>query len=565
MWLLNVRTRRLQQFLGSEIPAYAILSHTWGQNEVSFHQLQSDPVTLAEHDGAGPEVPPSIDDGRSKIAHTCELAIQDGLEYVWVDTCCIDKTSSAELSEAINSMFHWYHRAEVCYAYLSDVHTAENPKSLGSQFRGSRWFTRGWTLQELLAPPKLRFYSRRWELIAPVTDLYDTIEEITSILPVYLRRVSSQWAFMFRSASIATRMSWAANRNTTRVEDMAYCLLGLFNVNMPLLYGEGDRAFLRLQEEIIKQSDDETILAWGWGSLVDLHFRHGFLATSPADFLHCGDLDPWPSVAGSKPLSITSQGLQLSAPIKSWGGDTYALLQCSSKRDTDRAVGIPLTKMGGGGGYSDLLDWNNGGTYWRLPEAPSTFFVRRDNLQPRNICIPHRPWWPNAILEPSWSSGFVVRKLPKGFFIDGAWPFDEWSPMENVLSLDPTADVNQPRFITGRCTDGAFVVRIRWVERERVWVCEVARRPWGSEWTIHALLEEELEDLRFGQSMELGNRRMWIRMSNESVFGKQVMVIDIMEMEMIWAWELAAITGLALGIGAAAATVGALMRATRRR
>ncbi|KAK0730325.1 heterokaryon incompatibility protein-domain-containing protein [Lasiosphaeris hirsuta] len=168
-------------------------------------------------------------------------ALTNRLEYVWIDTICINKSSSAELSEAINSMFAWYQQAKLCYAYLSDVSsdcntTTDALSKPDSDFCQSKWFTRGWTLQELLAPSTVR-----------QTRIH------------VLRRQASPG-----SLSIAARMTWAANRQTTRKEDMAYCLMGIFDVKMTMLYGEGDRAFTRLQEEIIRTSDNESIFALGF-------------------------------------------------------------------------------------------------------------------------------------------------------------------------------------------------------------------------------------------------------------------------------------------------------------
>ncbi|KAI0875251.1 HET-domain-containing protein [Hypoxylon argillaceum] len=267
MHLLNVRTRMLQEFIGDRVPRYAILSHTWGKNEVLFQDL-SDPKHKEKL-------------GYMKIEGCCQQAIRDNIEFVWVDTCCIDKKSSTELSEAINSMFKWYAGALVCYVYLADVLVGEDITSPGSAFRNSRWFTRGWTLQELIAPRSLVFFDAKWEkLIYTMKNrephYASVIEEITGIKqwhhydnPLHLERLS-----------IATKLSWVSGRHTARVEDMAYCLLGLLDVNMPLLYGEGHRAFLRLQEEFLKKNHDPTILFWGFGMSASEIEKHRILALS---------------------------------------------------------------------------------------------------------------------------------------------------------------------------------------------------------------------------------------------------------------------------------------------
>ncbi|KAK4447976.1 HET-domain-containing protein [Podospora aff. communis PSN243] len=204
MRLLNSRTLEFE-FFGSEEsrPKYAILSHRWEDDERGFDKIQK-----------------------------CgEQAARDELAYFWIDTCCIDKTSSAELSEAINSMFRWYRKSELCYAYLSD---------------------------ELIAPPNVEFYDSSWVSLGNKADfwIYEAIHFRTEIpIPAITTGDLSHY-------SIAQKMSWAAGRETTRSEDLAYCLLGLFDINMPLLYGEGTKAFVRLQEEIIRVSDDMSIFAW---------------------------------------------------------------------------------------------------------------------------------------------------------------------------------------------------------------------------------------------------------------------------------------------------------------
>ncbi|KAH8901906.1 HET-domain-containing protein [Coniochaeta sp. PMI_546] len=243
MRLLNTTTIELTEFVG-EVPPYAILSHTWGDEEVTFQDMTCNKQAAARKKGY-----------YSKILGACDQArVEDGLEWVWVDTCCIDKSSSAELSEAINSMFQWYNKARVCYAYLSDVQNE-------TQFTFSRWFTRGWTLQELLAPREIEFYSSTWEFIGTKFGLADSIAHVSGVESTYLRGEP------FFAASVAQRMSWASRRKTTREEDIAYCLLGVFGVNMSLIYGEGGtKAFVRLQEEIMRNCNDQSILAWAWGS-----------------------------------------------------------------------------------------------------------------------------------------------------------------------------------------------------------------------------------------------------------------------------------------------------------
>lgn len=181
-------------------------------------------------------------------------------QWVWIDSCCIDKTSSTELSEAINSMFRWYEQAEVCYAYLADVSSGSSLHTPESEFRRSRWHTRGWTLQELIAPSSLLFYSADWVFLGTRSQLSVLLHDITGVWPTLLDRTCGVW-----QTSIAMRMRWASKRRTTRVEDEAYCLMGLCGVDMPIIYGEGRRAFYRLQLEILKSSPDTSLFTWGSG------------------------------------------------------------------------------------------------------------------------------------------------------------------------------------------------------------------------------------------------------------------------------------------------------------
>ncbi len=239
--------------------------------------------------------------GYQKLLGCCNKSRREGFRYTWIDTCCIDKSSSAELSEAINSMFSWYSKAQVCYAYLSDVDGlgSDNPGQPSSSFWQSRWFRRGWTLQELLAPLEVVFFNKDWVEIGTKTTLASVISSITRIAPRALDRPlcgSERVPHPCHRHSVAEKMSWAAFRETTREEDRAYSLLGLFDVNMPLLYGEGgEKAFARLQQEIMKQSSDDSILAWsthGWRHWARLFFpedvqRGGLTAWRP-ELFHIG-------------------------------------------------------------------------------------------------------------------------------------------------------------------------------------------------------------------------------------------------------------------------------------
>lgn len=229
-----------KDFVGGQIPEYAILSHTWGPDteEVTYRDVI---------DSTGKNKV-----GYEKIRFCGEQARRDGLQYFWVDTCCIDKSNSIELQRSINSMFRWYRDSAKCYVYLADVPIA-NVDTTGqghqlpweSALRRSRWFERGWTLQELIAPKSVEFFSKNYELIGDKKSLERQICEITRIPGIALR------GSPLPTFSVAERMSWAETRKTTYEEDMVYSLLGIFDVYMSLIYGEGrHNAGERLREAI---------------------------------------------------------------------------------------------------------------------------------------------------------------------------------------------------------------------------------------------------------------------------------------------------------------------------
>ncbi|RPD73754.1 HET-domain-containing protein [Lentinus tigrinus ALCF2SS1-7] len=271
MWVLNTDRAELHFFASpEEVPGgYAALSHVWDEKELSFQDLQRIQLKCAKRFTKKGRNPRNF--VSEKIRRCCELAASHGYKWVWIDTCCIDKTSSAELSEAINSMFRYYSLAGICYGYLRDV-------SELSTIAESIWFRRGWTLQELVAPRSFLFLSRTWQALGSRADFSERLEERIGIPGAVLRLEVSYADF-----SIAQRMSWFGERQTTRLEDEAYCLLGLFDIHMPPLYGEGRNAFRRLQEEIMKQSADTTLFAWDAPWLED-HLRSCLLAPSPSAF-----------------------------------------------------------------------------------------------------------------------------------------------------------------------------------------------------------------------------------------------------------------------------------------
>ena len=335
MRLLNTSTLGLGVFSRDEIPPYAILSHTWGDEEITFevHSSARDALEAMK--------------GWRKLHQSCKLAASLGFDWMWIDTCCIDKASSAELSEAINSMYAWYEQSKLCLVYLSDVECNPEPDNalFRQQFASSRWFTRGWTLQELIAPSHVSFYSQDWAFIGTRQSLRSDIHTITgipeSVFDLSLPEAAARDRGL-QDLSLAQKMSWAADRQTTRAEDIAYCVMGLFDINMPLLYGEGrEKAFRRLQEEIIKSTDDESIYAWTVDAKKvahkDQHFW-GILASGPEAFGNHGGMVPTRSKyltrQSSHTTTVTSRGVQVELALTPFPNDAsgtifLAFLDCN--------------------------------------------------------------------------------------------------------------------------------------------------------------------------------------------------------------------------------------------
>ena len=451
MRLLDARTFRLKTFFNN-IPPYAILSHCWEDEEVVFSDL--DDLEEARKKK-----------GFAKLQKTCELAIEDGFEYAWIDTCCIDKSSSAELSEAINSMFSWYRNSKQCYAYLADTYFTKitlpdligigADKELPVNFAGSRWFKRAWTLQELLAPRSLhpgrqdgmkfypgrqdgmKFYSNEWLLFGDKISLAESISEITGVPTRYLEGQSLQ------SASISMRMSWAAGRQARRSEDIAYSLLGLFDVNMPLLYGEGKvKAFRRLQEEIMKSSEDETLFAW---ESAHSSTSLDVLANDPDDFSEASQLVPFASDVPVPPYAMTHRGLRiwlplfetqqlndddrltmrpLRSPVMILAGVdiVWAVLRCHLMHDFDRTVIIPLRCLSANVYLRDTDTRISLISEASLPATMSTkeIYMRNSSTAAISDSVRRR-------------FGFLIRKLPADSYISQCFPKEAWNDKDRIL------------------------------------------------------------------------------------------------------------------------------------
>ncbi|KAF5350749.1 hypothetical protein D9758_010379 [Tetrapyrgos nigripes] len=318
MRLLNTNTLRVQEFF-TKIPRYVILSHTWEDEEITFQDIQN-LATLADTCNGQQVIfddiqalfhPAQPRKGYKKVVQACVRARNNAFDWIWIDSCCINKESSAELSEAINSMYQYYEDAVVCYVYLFDVSAKYHPRNPKSNFKRSRWFERGWTLQELLAPEYIVFFDKDWTKIGTRWSLRDVISVVTNIpIDVLEGRPIDKY-------SVAQKMSWAAFRETTRPEDESYCLMGIFSVSMPPIYGEGgEKAFMRLQQEIIRVSDDRSIFAW----ISEQGGERGLLARSPWEFRYSGQVraSSTDAIIGNSPssYSFNNNGLHIHLPLE---------------------------------------------------------------------------------------------------------------------------------------------------------------------------------------------------------------------------------------------------------
>jgi hypothetical protein len=510
MRFLHAKTIQLKEFPENELPPYAILSHTWEREEVSFQDMQGSNAARKE--------------GYAKIKYACDQAIKDDLGYVWVDTCCIDKCSSSELSEAINSMFCWYRNAQTCYAYLADVPPDQDPRAEDSLFRRSRWFTRGWTLQELIAPADVHFYARDWTSLGPKSWLFGVIAETTGIGATYLCGGD------LRVASIAKRMSWASKRTTTRKEDIAYCLLGIFGVNMPMLYGEGEKAFIRLQEEIIKESDDQSLFAWGL-DLPSINKPSGILAESPAYFATAGNIIPCRSWNAKIPHHITSKGLRIELPLYSISSDAnrkglYALPSCQFENNFFNILAIPLSNVSPSKDEFERLGWSR----------PT--FVAQDkwhNVLLQTIYIKKTAHMPTRA-EDRRQDCFLIRRLPHkehGYCLTEVYPPDSWNATRGIISTYSGYEewLSMRAFMLFKNADKDDLIVILEYRPNRPTFglskahCHIAFKP--NDRSLEQL-HREYYTAKFQTKFYLSQRKIAsISVSKQAVLGIQMFVVDV--------------------------------------
>jgi hypothetical protein len=491
MRLLNARTLQVEEFIGTDIPPYAILSHTWTDDEVSFQDITLHRSLAFEKSGY------------RKIRWCAAQTLADGLTHCWADTCCIDKTSSAELSEAINSMFRYYRDSEFCYVYLADVRV-EPASELGHAVSSSRWFTRGWTLQELVAPRNRFFFDADWKLIGKILpDEADVLEDGPPLTTPLTTPTSPTPSRRFRSSlmdvddaegfplsialdqripldllchrttladyCVAEKMFYAVKRSTTRPEDRSYSLVGIFDVNMPLLYGEGgDKAFLRLQEEIIKKDFDHSIFDWALPPpKAPLSAYRGLLARSPDDFTvrkqYANQLEH--EYQFQFPYSMTNCGLKMKLAMMPTGvhpGEYIAGLNCRH-RDTEECRKIILVQIGAHDQYARVDAHTEALEFFsnlekRLREEGSArdVFVKQEITVGPNYRTPRLETW--IIHPPSASLQLYLRQV---------LPESAWCPSERTIQLKnwrylPVDRGPRCARVVFQCKSGwSYIVRLR--------------------------------------------------------------------------------------------------------
>jgi hypothetical protein len=441
MRLLNATSLKFEVFSDDQLPPYAILSHTWGDEEVSYQDMRllHKRLALPEHlrdneilvaameaaAGCSSSItgPHSIRSraGYSKLQMTSEIARGQKLNHFWIDTCCIDKSSSAELQESINSMYRWYRQSSFCVVYLEDTlfNASLTSRWFGEALRASRWITRGWTLQELIAPTKVIFYDQNWKPICSKGHSISTISKITAISEQILSTGD------LSQASVAQKMSWAADRQTTRMEDRAYSLMGFFGIHMPMLYGEGENAFRRLQEEIIRTTPDDSIFAWrvGEGSLSTYC---GLLATSPDDFRHSNRVRQGRSTFGTSNLGLRIETLIAAELTGSDGHWDESLFCCFLDAKQGEGVISLLVRRLTGSRYARVMASHFASRHFPTGYRETLYVEHTPQIPPRFTSRAMRYFHIKCNLDET--AGVL-------FQIHSARPYDLWDTHRNQLLI----------------------------------------------------------------------------------------------------------------------------------
>lgn len=444
MWLLNAQTLKLKLIPRSSDykDKYAILSHTWSDDEVAFQDMRK---------GGKPEERK----GWLKIRYASRQAVKDGLRYLWVDTCCIDKTNSAELSEAINSMYRFYYNAKVCYAYVSDIpkghrwsSTLEGPELVvyldetRRRLAGCRWITRSWTLQELIAPSNVELYNEGWQLVGTKKSVVDQLSAVTGIDEEVLKDRDK-----LHTVSIAQRLSWAAERQSSREEDLAYSLLGLCDVHIPMLYGEGSRAFLRLQEEIVRTTLDHSVLAWEPWRDATLFSDSGLLfSSSPYGFRKARDIISWTVPERDESFELSNKGLRITLPTLQRGNELEALLNCRHAGQFLRPIALRLQVLPG----RNISPWKpSTNTVCYMKPVLDVDGSALSHLTTLNITGLHGTQWLELVIAKQKPSEETVAKTKKvivqrtktfkAFDVLSTCPEEHWNGKESFMSF-PVGD-----------------------------------------------------------------------------------------------------------------------------
>ena len=422
--------------LGKDEKKYAILSHRWraAEDEVLFTDVNG--LQDFSHKQAF-----------GKIKGFCDKAASLGYDYAWVDTCCIDKRDLNELTEAINKMYRWYQGSDLCIIYLADVDK--------TGMMDSSWWTRGWTLQELIAPKAASFYDCGWHLIGTKSGLLSEISTKTGIPESILTDPAN-----LHTCSVAQRMSWAANRQTTREEDRAYSLLGIFGVYLPHIYGEGDNAFLRLQEAIRMKGKDESMFAWGMRIGNDHRRYTGLFAPSPDSYVNCGDII---STRGSTGFRVEHGELTITLKTLPHSMETYyAALSCTQRSCPDARICILVSRLSTQNEYVRVNKAYRNGK--RLIASANL-----EDFRARTICIAVDPvehpvektygFWLRTI-EPPGHSACQIRILSRNpsAEADKVYLNDQECGTAGIVSIEPEVEPEHDY----RATQKEWS-RIRWI------------------------------------------------------------------------------------------------------
>lgn len=311
-----------------DVVRYAIFSHRWTDSEPSYQDVSASifPGGLGKQRNTKTA-------GLAKLMQLCETARALGYKLVWSDTCCIDKSNMAELSEAIHAMFKWYAHAHLCIVHLA-------ASSSLADFEREPWFKRGWTLQELLAPRRIKFYDETWRQFTTLANDKDDpalMSALSTVTGIPRDVVVADNSRGIKGRGIWEIMSWASARKTTRIEDVAYCLYGLFDVHPPIAYGEGEKAFPRLVEAIAERYHTWDVFAWG-GQASE---RHPALPCSPACYPKWDEAMVSGGV-GMTTFALTPHGLRLtSVPL-------IPMVFASEARDENGSYAVTLSPRSDG-------------------------------------------------------------------------------------------------------------------------------------------------------------------------------------------------------------------------